>query len=168
LFCPIYNLSDKPVTLNVGEPIAVIDFVKTTGYNEGGSQPYPKAKRTLLQEYGIDALRSALFTKAGAKLSEFEEDINNIESRFNTFTQISLAIFAIVFALVATISKVNAENIALGAAVFGGGTLAMSFAAILIAIFSSVYRRVDRLVDEQFGRVTGNKARDVRAFFRRA
>jgi UDP-N-acetylmuramyl pentapeptide phosphotransferase/UDP-N-acetylglucosamine-1-phosphate transferase len=121
-----------------------------------------------LQEYGIDAPRSALFTKAGAKLSEFEEDINNIESRFNTFTQISLAIFAIVFALVATISKVNAENIALGAAVFGGGTLAMSFAAILIAIFSSVYRRVDRLVDEQFGRVTGNKARDVRAFFRRA
>jgi deoxycytidine triphosphate deaminase len=34
LFCPIYNLSDKPVTLRAGDPIALMDFVKTTPYNK--------------------------------------------------------------------------------------------------------------------------------------
>jgi deoxycytidine triphosphate deaminase len=33
LFCPIYNLSDKPVTLHLGEPLAVMDFVKTTPFD---------------------------------------------------------------------------------------------------------------------------------------
>lgn len=168
LFCPIYNLSDKPVTLNIGEPIAVIDFVKTTRYNKGISQEYPKAKRKFLQEYGIDSLQSALYTKAGAKLSEFEENINNIDQRFNTFTQISLAIFAIIFGLVATISKVSSDNITLGASIYGALTLAISISAIMISIFSSIYKRLDRLVDDRFGRITGMKARDVRAYFRRS
>jgi deoxycytidine triphosphate deaminase len=30
LFCPIYNLRDKPVELIMGKPIAVIDFVRTS------------------------------------------------------------------------------------------------------------------------------------------
>jgi len=55
LFCPIYNLSDKPVILRYGEPIAVIDFKKTTHFHEGVSQDYAKGRlpeRILFQDYG--------------------------------------------------------------------------------------------------------------------
>src|SRR5271169_2493820 len=41
LFCPIYNLSDKPVTLKYGDYIAVIDFVKTSTYHKDSSMEYP-------------------------------------------------------------------------------------------------------------------------------
>jgi deoxycytidine triphosphate deaminase len=171
LFCPIYNLSDKEVTLHVGEPIAVIDFVKTTPFEKGSPDlemyPFPP-KRLILEDYGIYELRSALFTRAGAKLAEFEEEIKNLEARFITFTQISFAIFALVIALVATSSKLGAENVSLGAAVSGAGTVAISTAAILIAIFSYVHWRVGRLVYEQYGRVMGNRAENARRFLRRA
>jgi deoxycytidine triphosphate deaminase len=100
LFCPIYNLSDKPVTLHVGDPIAVIDFIKTTHFDPAKPEtelkryPWPP-KRLFLEDYGIDDLRSALFTTAGQKLAEFEEQIKNLESRFIVFTQLSFAIFAL-------------------------------------------------------------------------
>ena len=34
LFCPIYNLSNRPVRLRRGDEIAVIDFVKTTSFKK--------------------------------------------------------------------------------------------------------------------------------------
>lgn len=59
LFCPIYNMSDRPVVLEIGEPIAVIDFVKTTIINNLhiGKKPwhrYPEPKRVILQDFGIE------------------------------------------------------------------------------------------------------------------
>ena len=34
LFCPIYNLSDKPVTLSRGETLALMDFQKTSKFDK--------------------------------------------------------------------------------------------------------------------------------------
>jgi deoxycytidine triphosphate deaminase len=64
LFCPIYNLSDKPVTLRAGDPIALMDFVKTTPYNKDSVSPYHikypfPPKKIILEDYNIDELRSA-------------------------------------------------------------------------------------------------------------
>ncbi len=173
LFCPIYSLSDRPVPLHMGDPIAVIDFVKTTPYDKDSKSADIKRydappKRLFLEDYGIDALRSALFTRAGAKLAEFEEEIKNLGSRFITFTQISFAIFAIVIALVATTSKIGADNLAMGATISGALTLAISVAAMLIAFLSSVHWRVDRLLYEQFGRLMGSRAQEARRVLRRA
>lgn len=36
LSCPIYNLSDETVSLDFGEELAVIDFIKTTPFNKEG------------------------------------------------------------------------------------------------------------------------------------
>jgi deoxycytidine triphosphate deaminase len=172
LFCPIYNLSDKPVTLRAGDPIALMDFVKTTPYNKDSVSPYHikypfPPKKIILEDYNIDELRSALFTRAGAKLSEFEERITGLEARFITFTQITFAIFAIAFTVVATISKFGAENLSIGA-IPSAITLALSVDAILIALFSYVHWRVGRLVYEQYGRIMGNRAQDARRFLRGA
>jgi hypothetical protein len=173
LFCPIYNLSDKPVKLHVGDHIALIDFVKTTHFDPAKPEtelkkyPFPP-KRLFIEEYGIDDLRSALFTTAGQKLAEFEERINNVEYRFLVFTQLSFAIFALVIALVALISRVNAESIALSAGVWGALTVGLSITAFLIAIFSYVRGRIGRLVYEQYGRVMGERAKSAQRFLRRS
>lgn len=173
LFCPIYNLSDKPVILYLGDPIAVIDFVKTTPYDKDTKSSdvvrysFPP-KRLILEDYGIDELRSALFTRAGTKLVEFEEQIKALETRFITFTQLSFAIFAIVIALVATLSRVGVENVSLGVALSGAGTLAISVMALLIAMFSYVHKGMGRLIYEQYGKLMGNGAQEVGRFLRRA
>jgi deoxycytidine triphosphate deaminase len=163
LFCPIYNLSDKPVTLPMGEPIALIDFVKTTPFEESKPKAELKRyafppKRMFLEEYGINDLRSALFTKAGQKLTEFEQQIKNLENRFFTFTQLSFAIFGLLIALSALLTRTNADNATLSAAFFGGGTIALSATAILIAAFAYFRGRFERLIYEQYGLLLGERA----------
>jgi deoxycytidine triphosphate deaminase len=173
LFCPIYNLSDKPVTLQVGDPIALMDFVKTTPFDKSKPDSELKRyvwppKRMFLEDYGISDLRSALFTRAGQKLVEFEDQIKSLEARFINFTQISFAIFALVIALIALTSRANAESIALSAAFWGATTITLSFAAILIALFSYARGRVGRLVFEQYGMVFAGRAKTAANFLRRA
>ncbi|HVA12503.1 MAG TPA: hypothetical protein VNF99_04590 [Stellaceae bacterium] len=175
LFCPIYNLSDKPVTLHIGDPIAVMDFVKTTPFNKAKIIPgkisdlkrYNFPKRIILEDYGINDLRSALYTKAGAKLIEFEEDIKNLGTRFITFTQISFVMFALMISIIAVISRTNADNMTLAAAFWGAITLGISVAALILAIFANVTRRVGQLVYEQFGHVMAKSAQDTFRYFQR-
>ena len=169
LFCPIYNLSDKPVTLRMGDQIAVIDFVKTTAFDITKSAdellryPYPPS-RTIIEDFHIEDLRSALFTTAGQKLVEFEQEIANVTTRFTTYTQISFSIFALVIALIALMSKVNAENLSLGAAVWGGGILMISLFSALVVLFSNVQRRTGPLVYQLYGRIMGDRAEAARRF----
>ena len=116
LFCPIYNLSDKEVTLRAGEPLALIDFTKTTPFDPHKPESELKRynfppKRLFLEDYDVGGLKSALFTRAGLKLVEFDEQIKNLESRFITFTQLSFTIFALVIAMIALVSRSNADSI---------------------------------------------------------
>jgi deoxycytidine triphosphate deaminase len=176
LFCPIYNLSDKHVTLNVGDPLAVMDFVKTSPFDSKDSHnkdsdyvryPFPP-KRSFLEDYGIDDLRSALFTKAGEKLGEFEESIRNLETRFVTFTQLSFAIFAVVIALIIGSSKAGSEIVATGEILLGSLTLALSIWAVLVATFSYVHWRMGRVLHQQYGRLVTYSGRTVAQYLRRA
>ena len=74
LSCPIYNLSNKAVTLSHGEPIAAMDFVMTTPFVTGKSLHYEWDKRTrlLFTDYEKDKLESALLTEAANKLKLME------------------------------------------------------------------------------------------------
>lgn len=172
LFCPIYNLSDKPVTLHVGDQIAVMDFVKTTPYDKRKSEsellryPYPPSRK-IIEDYQIDDLRSALFTNASQKLMEFEEEIRNMTTRFSTFTSLSFLIFALMISALAIIPKGNAENLALGTAIWGSLNFALSIFAVLIVLFSNVQRRVGPLVYQLYGRVMGDRAGVAMRFLRR-
>ena len=170
LFCPIYNLSDKPVTLNFGDALALMDFVKTTPFD--GRKPasalkrYPlPPKRLIIQDYGIDDLKSALFTRAGEKLAEFDETIRTFETRFVTFTQISFVIFSMVIALI--VASKAGETITLGASIWGPLTIGISVAALLIAFFSYIQWRVGKLVPERYGQIMANRAREVQRILRR-
>jgi len=169
LFCPIYNLSDKPVTLGRGEPLALMDFEKTTPFDAAKCKSYQfPPKRVVLQQYSIDDLRSALFTRAGRKLEEFEESIKALETRFVTFTQISFTIFALVIALVAISSRAGADATLISASYLGPFTLGISIAALLITIFSYLQWRVVRLVSDRYGTLMAARARAAQVFLRRS
>jgi deoxycytidine triphosphate deaminase len=109
LFCPIYNLSDKPVTLTYGDPIAVIDFVKTSHFNEGKSHDYPGLpERILFEDYNPQSLISGLVTHAKTKIDQFEPAIKSVEGRVDNFqgrvdnfVSLTLGVLAVLFAALA-------------------------------------------------------------------
>jgi deoxycytidine triphosphate deaminase len=172
LFCPIYNLSDKEVTLHIGDPIAVIDFVKTTAFDptkpldELLRFPFPP-RRLIIEDYPIADLRSALFTVAGQKLVEFEQEIAAHTDRLTRYTQITFAVFSLIFATLAIISRTNVERLSLSASIWGAATVAASAFAVLVSIFSHLDRRVGRLVYDQYGRIIVAHGNAAMRFLRR-
>ncbi len=93
LFCPIYNLSDKEVVLHRGESIAVIDFEKTTSFNEGKSTRYRLPDRILFEDYRPEELRSGLVTHANI--------ITSLRSRLDNFVSLTFGVIAVLFAALA-------------------------------------------------------------------
>lgn len=98
LFCPIYNLSNKNVWLRKGDPLALMDFVKTTPYGDAktypGSSPKPYNRppsRVTIDDYGIDDFRSALFSHG----IEVQEGLKSVQNRFDFFIVIIFTILAI-------------------------------------------------------------------------
>lgn len=86
LFCPIYNLSKKPVTLKMGEEIAVIDFITTTKFVKSKSKKYEHRppKRLIIDDYNPQNLESALFADVGKRLINYENQIKEIETTTDT------------------------------------------------------------------------------------
>jgi deoxycytidine triphosphate deaminase len=101
LFCPIYNLSDQTVILHYGEPIAVIDFEKTTHFHEGTSKPYSNGglpERILFQDYEPESLQSALATQVQKNIRKFRTNLESLSTRMDTFVTITFALLGILFA----------------------------------------------------------------------
>ncbi|VIO69338.1 Deoxycytidine triphosphate deaminase [Bradyrhizobium ivorense] len=171
LFCPIYNLSDKPVTLYKGQELALMDFSRTTHFDPGKPKDelvrYPQPpKRVILEEFEIIDFQSALFTRAGRKIEEFEESVKTLEGRFIQFTQISFAVFAMALTLLAIYSKAGANALDEYATLLGPITLGLAVAAFLMAYFAHLQFRLARLHLDRYPTVLAQTAREVRRFLR--
>lgn len=132
LFCPLYNLSNQPVKLKLGDTIASIDFVKTTPFVEGQSKEYPRPpKRNELRDYNW-RLQSALFTEVKEKIDTFEKNIKEISDRANR----SIAsIFTVLAILIAAISLVVTKDATFFAVPFWGWcALVLSISAFVFSI----------------------------------
>ena len=120
LFCPIYNLSEKSVSLFRGNPIAVIDFVPTSKFNHASkTYPFPP-ERVLFEEYEPQKLVSGLVSQAKTRLDQVENrlteidektanqinatserserQITSIQQRIDNFVFITFTVLAILFA----------------------------------------------------------------------
>lgn len=173
LFCPLYNLSDQTVILSHGEAIALIDFTKTTDFNKGQSIAYrSRPTRPIIEDFGIDDFKSALHTKAAQKIDEFDGKVRALEQRFVTFTQISIAVFALMFGLLGTITKVNSDahgaEAGVALSLWGAATTAISAWALLLAIFSYFNTKISEAFFERNSYSIVSQAQSLVDFLRYA
>ena len=145
LFCPIYNLSDQPVKLNKGDPIALMDFVKTTEleWEDDSDTCRPvmyqrPPKRLFIEDYEIDDFRSALF----ARDVNIGDSLQQLRAKVDVFSTLVLAILAIVISVVA-LPYLYSDRPNPPEAAFDVFPYVISILALLLALFSwwSVPRR---------------------------
>jgi deoxycytidine triphosphate deaminase len=149
LFCPLYNLSNKPVTLRFGQVIATIDFIKTTPFKRGKSIEYPyPPKRQTLDDYNT-RLESALFVEVKQKIDNMEQEvkeqrqrIENIEDRVGRYLS---NVFTVLGILIAAISLIVTKFEFMGIPAWGWCALLLSILAILLS--PSIHKLLKRLAD---------------------
>jgi deoxycytidine triphosphate deaminase len=104
LDCPIYNLSNKPVTLYRGTELAVIDFVTTTPPTKRSVEFKYDAlarSRILFEEYEPDQLESALAKLAREKITGFEKRIDEIQGTVSNSVGVILTAIGVLVAVLA-------------------------------------------------------------------
>jgi hypothetical protein len=122
-----------------------------------------------LEDFGIDEFRSALFTKAGQKLTDFEEKVGTLEGRFITFTQISFAMFALMVAVLAVAGRLGQDIqttlISSVNELVAPATIFFSIWALLVVLFSYQDRRIN-LTLERLAAFLGRRAEAVKPYVR--
>lgn len=103
LFCPIYNLSSKPVRLRFGEPLAVIDFVRTTPFRMGSLAYRRPPKRVVLGDYEPEKLRSASYAQAVNDIKLLQRDMGEMVRRLDTLTGHFFTAVGLIFAAIAAV-----------------------------------------------------------------
>jgi len=115
LCCPIYNLSTKPVSLEFRQPLAMIDFVTTTPYQEEKCKRFRwwERKMVVFPQYGdlrsgiekeVNDFKKTLekekentktgLAKAAAKS---EERVQYIQRRIDHFVSLTFTVVAVLF-----------------------------------------------------------------------
>jgi len=146
LYCPIYNLSNKPVKLKYKERIVLMDFVKTTKFIKNTSKEYPPPRRISLEDYNW-GLESALFTETGKRIDAIENTIKNdiglrvdkferLIGTFQTIIGIMFTCIAISFTAISIFVTSARDTNVLRPPVWLYISLGMSVTAISISLFS--------------------------------
>lgn len=130
LFCPIYNLSDEDVTLEKGEPIATIDFVKTTDVDpdfENKYKAFREGVNKTIDKYNW-RLKSGLYTMAQKRIDDLEKKVSGVETRSNIVIAAIAVLVAVLAILVTSLDQLQASQPYLLY-----GSVVLSVAAILIS-----------------------------------
>lgn len=143
LFCPIYNLSNKPQTLIYKDPLFIIDFVLTTpSLDKYGLWELPRERYSTfdfdrLDELKIQSAPKEQFDKMGA-------DIGDMRNEIRRFEQVIFIVLAIIVAAVAAIASLGVFGIFRGPHWLNGVSVGISAVAIImasIALFKSRIRK---------------------------
>jgi deoxycytidine triphosphate deaminase len=135
LLCPIYNLSDKEVILRLGEPLALIDFIKTTPFKKGCKEYERPPKRVVFDDYNPEKLKSALYTEAKKRIGDIEKKVDTFGTRLDTYIGIIFAaISVIVAALSIFVSSGQQANVSVPLWLYS--SVILSITALIISIFA--------------------------------
>lgn len=104
LFCPLYNLSNKEITLKYHESVAAIDFVPTTPVTrESQAYELPRIrKRIIFDDYKKP--ESALYSLASDKIDRFGASLREVQGRVDTYSVITFAAIAILVTALAAVA----------------------------------------------------------------
>ena len=138
LFCPLYNLSNETVKLKKGKPIALMDFVKTTGIEDKADPDDEELgwynrppKRVLIEDYGIKGFRSALY----AQDIDMRESLQQVRTKIDVFSSLILAVLAILITAI-TVPYVAERSPKIHSEVYDALPFAISIAALLFSVFA--------------------------------
>jgi deoxycytidine triphosphate deaminase len=109
LFCPIYNLSDQEIILTKGEQIALVDFVRTTDFDETLEDEYKRFPREeakkKIEDYNW--LRSGLYTMAQQKIEELVDKVKRVETLGTIVLAVIAVLIAVLSIFVTSVEKVE-------------------------------------------------------------
>lgn len=108
LFCPIYNLSNKPVTLAYAAEIAVIDFVTATAFGRGAMAFNRPPKSLLFEDY--PTLQSGL-SDTLEKIQRFESRIEALDTKVTFYGGLSVALIGIIIAALSVMVSANGQMV---------------------------------------------------------
>jgi deoxycytidine triphosphate deaminase len=121
LRCPVYNLSDKRVVLRKDDPIATIDFSKTTPFvrndRERLTLPEPKEydrppKKVLLSDYDPEKLKSVLYSTMAVELKEVKAQTDRTTRTLYTSITIFLTLIAVIItSFIGFVAKGNTSSV---------------------------------------------------------
>ena len=166
LFCPIYNLSDRPVSLPKGENLALIDFVKTTPFDANRCEVYePKNRRPIIEDFGVEDLKSALYTRAGQKIEIFEQTIGRLENRFATYATLNFIVLALIVSAGALIFQTD-QDFNIGASLWSSILVAGLAFVLLITVIQFFGYRLMTVFSEDVSKLLGRRLISLRNILR--
>ncbi len=111
IMCPLWNLSNREISIPWGEAIAVMDFVYTTHLTARSNRqpPWNDRSRYVFDDYLTSpALKSGLVTDAVGKIKDLELEtdkrLGEHQSRMDTFTSITFAALGVLIAATAIVA----------------------------------------------------------------
>ncbi len=108
IMCPLWNLSDKEISIPYGEAIAVMDFATTTPVKDKSNREphWDKRTRVVFEDYVKD-LRSGLVTLVADGVENLKtttaERLESHQNRMDTFTAVTFSALGVLVAAVAII-----------------------------------------------------------------
>lgn len=143
LFCPIYNLSNKPQTLIYKDPLFIIDFVLTTpspdkyGLWELRGDKYSTFDSDRLDEQQIQSAPKEQF-------DEMRDVIKSMRDEIRGFQGIMFVVLAIIVAAVAAIASLSVFGQFPGTYCLNWVSIGISIIAVIIASLALFFRFVRR------------------------
>lgn len=133
LFCPIYNLSNKKISIKKGEAIAVLDFVKTTEFDVSkGDEEWERyrrpPKRLLIEEFKIDDFRSGP--------GETKEELERVKGQVSLFTTSVFVILTILMTAIGLPYLAGGKTIQPNVRTLDVVTLVFSLLALIFSVFT--------------------------------
>jgi hypothetical protein len=106
--CPLWNLSDKEISIPYGEAIAVMDFATTTPVKEKSNrEPHWDTRTRFIFEDYVKDLRSGLVTLVAEGVEKLKtttaERLESHQTRMDTFTSVTFSALGVLVAAVAII-----------------------------------------------------------------
>ena len=150
LFCPIYNLAERPVVLKCGDGLFTMDFVRTTPETQAldeirKSSNYPKVPfepvRKTLEDHDIHRLRSAPYElidrveRAEKEATNASERISSLDNRMVIYATIMVAVLGIMISALSLM--VASQAFKFWSSVPIAVPMALSILAIVISLGSA-------------------------------
>lgn len=117
LFCPVYNLSDRPYKIVYKEPLFTVDFVRTTRFDTNNPNCVSLELDRLSDSLGAidrDRIRSApkrSFETQDRKIEEMEKAVGVVQQDMKRFHNTLYAVLAMIITAIAVIATLGATEV---------------------------------------------------------